>query len=100
MKDKMTDKIKLDLNRSEAHVSRLLQHIRDHHDTMNSLNEAVEFKNPDRASSVASGQTTSCLTDRTPVAMETSLSRDPKTLSCRDPNTPCVFALQERSIGR
>ena len=33
-KEKMTDKIKMDLNRSEAHVSRLLQQIRDHLDTI------------------------------------------------------------------
>ena len=83
-KEKMTDSIKLDLNRSEAHVSKLLQQIRDHQDTINSLSEAVEFKDLDPASSVVSGRTTSCLIDRTLVAMETYFRLDPNTPSCRD----------------
>ena len=52
--------------------------------TINSLSKAVEFKDPDPASSVVSGHTASCRNDRFPVTVETSLSRDPKTPSCRD----------------
>ena len=58
-----TDQIKLDLNRSDAHVSTLLQQIRGHQDSISSLIEVVEFKDPDPASSVVSGHTTSCLAD-------------------------------------
>ena len=79
--ERMTDKIELDLNRSESHGNRLLQQIRDHQDTINRLDEAAEFKDSELASSIASGHTTSCQTDRTPVARDTSLGRDP--------NMPC-----------
>ena len=41
----------------------------------NSLSKAAEFKDPDRTSSVAPGHTTSCRTDRTPVARDTHLSQ-------------------------
>ena len=43
-KGRMSDKIKFDLNRSESNVSRLVQQIRDHQDTINSLDEAAELK--------------------------------------------------------
>ena len=54
----MTDKIKIDLNGSESHASKFLQQIRDHQDTIHSRSEAVESKDPERASSVASGHAT------------------------------------------
>ena len=79
-----TDHIKLDLNRSEAHVSTLLRQIRCHQDTISSLIEAGEFLDPDQASSVVSGHTTSCLTDRTQVAMDPSQSHDRNTPYCCD----------------
>ena len=83
-KERMTDKIKLVLPGSESHVGKLLQQNRDHQGTINSLTEAVEFKYLDPASSIASGHTTSTQTDRTPVARDTSLSRDPNMPCSRD----------------
>ena len=101
-KERMTDRITLDLNRSESHVSRLLHQIRDHQDAINSLNEAVEFKDPEPASSVASGHTTSCLTDRTPVTRETFPCLDPNTLSRRDHkagNNPIVTSVKSDTVA-
>ena len=84
-KAKMRDKISFDLDGSESHVSAgFLHQMRDHQDTINSHNEDVDFNDFDTASSAASGHTTSWLTDRTPVAMETISGRDPNTPSCFD----------------
>ena len=48
------------------------------------FNEAAEFQDLDPASSFASPLTTSCGTDRTSVARDTSLSRDPNMPFSRD----------------
>ena len=43
-KGTMMDRIKLDLNSSELHVSRHFQEIRDHQDTINSLMQQLNLK--------------------------------------------------------
>ena len=58
--EREADKIKLDLTRSESHVNRLMQQIRDHQETIISLH--------DSASSVVSGHMTFCRIDRKPVS--------------------------------
>ena len=73
------------LDSSESHVINLLQQIRDNQDTINSLNDAAEFEDLDRAISIASDHTTFCRIDRTLViARDTSLSRDPNMIFSRD----------------
>ena len=62
-KEKMSDQITLDLKRSESQESRLVQRNRNHQDTINT--------------SIASSQSTSSQTDRTPIAKDASLSRGP-----------------------
>ena len=67
------------LNRSEARECELLQQLRDHQDAISSLIEALlNFKTPTGRAVL------SAVADRTLLAMEESLGRDPNILSCGD----------------
>ena len=67
-KEKSLDKATLILGRDESQVMRLIQQFRDLHETVNDLQDAEQFKDPESATTELSGQTFTCASNRNHVS--------------------------------